>query len=169
VTTVRSPLGEIQQESDGTRTLVFRRRYPDPIDEVWSAITESDRLARWLGSYEGDPSADRTVLLTMTSQEDAGGEPATVNLVECRPPERLVVDISEANQEVWRIAVTLATEVDATTLLFQQSVPPEMDPADVACGWHWYLDRLAASLTGAPMPAWTDYYPGLVSAYRDGR
>jgi uncharacterized protein YndB with AHSA1/START domain len=168
MTTVRSPLGEIRRESDGTRTLVFRRRYPDPVDEVWSAITESDRLAGWVGSYEGAAVPGGTVRLTMTADEDAGGEPATVHIVECRPPHRLVVDVTQPNHEVWRIAVTLATEAGATTLLFEQAVPPEIEPADVAVGWHWYLDRMATSLTGAPMPAWGDYYPALVSAYRGG-
>jgi uncharacterized protein YndB with AHSA1/START domain len=168
MTAVTSPFGEIQKEPDGTQTLVFRRRYPDPVDEVWSAITESDRLARWFGSYEGAAVPDGTVLLSITAEEDAGGEPATVHIVECRPPHRLVVDVTQPNQEVWRIAVTLATEDGATTLLFEQAVPPDTEPADVAVGWHWYLDRMAASLTGAPMPAWDDYYPALVSAYRDG-
>jgi uncharacterized protein YndB with AHSA1/START domain len=167
MTTVTSPLGEIRHESDGTRAVVFRRRYPHPVDDVWSAITESDRLARWFGSFEGTPSPGGTVMLTMLAEEDAGGEPATVNIVECEPPQRLVLDITEATQGAWRIAVTLAPDNGATTLLFEQPVPPDMDPTDAACGWHWYLDRLAASLTGTPMPAWSDYYPGLVAAYGD--
>jgi hypothetical protein len=108
------------------------------------------------------------VLLNMSAAEDADGEPSAVQIVECRPPHRLVVDISEAEGRSWHIAVTLTRDADATTLLFEQSIPPKMDPADVGCGWHWYLDRLAASLTGSAMPAWPDYYPALVSAYRGG-
>jgi len=167
MTSVTSPLGEIRREADGARSLVFRRSYSEPIDEVWSAITESDRLARWLGSFEGEGAPGRTVRLRMSAEEDAGGEPATVQIVECEPPHRLVVDISEAEGQSWHIAVSLARDAGATTLLFEQSLPSEMDPADVGCGWHWYLDRLAASLTGASMPAWSDYYPALASAYRD--
>lgn len=167
MTTVTSPLGEIRREADGTRTLVFRRWYPDPPDAVWSAITEPDRLTRWFGSYEGTPSAGATVRLTLTAEEDAGGERATVHIVECRPPHRLVVDITQTNGEAWRIAVTLGAEDGATTLLFEHAAPAEMDSADAATGWHWYLDRLAASLTGAPMPEWSDYLPALASAYRD--
>lgn len=32
--------------------------------------------------------------------------------------------------------------------------------------WHWYLDRLVASLAEVPMPDWDHYYPALAPAYR---
>jgi hypothetical protein len=91
MTEVTTPLGTVRRDDDGARMLEFRRRFRYPIGDVWSAVTESDRLA--------------------------------------------------------------------------QSMPPDMDSADVGPGWHWYLDRLAASLAGAPMPEWEDY-PALASDYR---
>lgn len=160
------PPGEINREADGGRTLVFRRRFPHPVEDVWSAVTESERLARWFGSYEGVGSPGGTVTLTMTAEEDAGGEPSPVHILECEPPRRLVVDLPESAARTWRIALTLSEEGGTTMLLFEQTVPADMDVTDVGPGWHWYLDRLDASLAGSPMPDWNDYHPALKSAYR---
>ena len=46
--------GTVTAEADGRQRLEFRRSWPDPIDDVWSALTEPDRLARWIGRYEGE-------------------------------------------------------------------------------------------------------------------
>ncbi len=165
MTDVTSPQGEVRSDADGRRILVFRRRYPYPIEDVWSAVTDSERLARWFGSYQGVGVIGGTVALTMTAEEDAGGEPSMVHIVECEPPRHLMVDLPENETRSWRIALTLSEEAGTTTLLFAQTVPPEMDTADVGPGWHWYLDRLAASLASTPMPDWDDYYPALASAY----
>jgi uncharacterized protein YndB with AHSA1/START domain len=149
-------------QGDDGRTLVLRREYPDPIGEVWAALTESDRLARWIGTHTGGGAPGGTVRFTLTGEADAGGEvaePATVTILECDPPRRLVVDFPEADDRTWRVAVTLAAEAGGTVLVFEQRVVDGLDPADVAAGWSWYLDRLGASLHGEPMPAWADYLP----------
>lgn len=164
MTDVSTPRGEILRDAGGGRRLVFRRRYPYPIEDVWSAVTDSQRLVRWLGSYEGVGVVGGTVALTMTAEEDAGGEPATVRIIECEPPRRLTVDIPENEARSWRVTLTLAEASGVTVLVFEQAVPSGLSTADVGPGWHWYLDRLAAALAGAPMPDW-EHYPALAAAY----
>jgi uncharacterized protein YndB with AHSA1/START domain len=149
-----------QQADEGSRLVVLRREWPDPIDDVWSALTESERTARWIGTWDG--RTETTVQFTMTGEVDAGGEvapPVTVTIVECDPPRRLVLDIPGDGGPPWRVAVTLTEEAGRTVLLFEQRVIEGVTPADVEAGWSWYLDRLGAVLHDAPMPTWTDYYP----------
>ena len=151
-----------QQADEGSRLVVLRREYPDPIDDVWSALTESERTGRWIGTYTGVGRVGGGVEFTMTGEVDAGGEvapPVTVTIVECDPPRRLVLDIPEGENRPWRVAVSLAEEAGRTVLLFEQRVIEGVDPADVEAGWSWYLDRLGASLHDAPMPQWPDYAP----------
>ena len=157
-----------QVDAEG-RVVVLRREWPDPIDDVWSALTESERTARWIGTWTGPGRSrgrglDRTGLVprdvefTMTGEVDAGGEvapPVTVTIVECDPPRRLVLDIPEGDGPPWRVAVSLTEEGGRTVLLFEQRVVGGVSPADVEAGWSWYLDRLGASLHGEPMPSWT--------------
>ena len=88
-----------QQADEGSRLVVLRREYPDPIDDVWSALTESERTARWIGTYTGVGRVGGGVEFTMTGEVDAVGEvapPVTVTIVECDPPRRLVLDIPRA-------------------------------------------------------------------------
>jgi uncharacterized protein YndB with AHSA1/START domain len=144
-----------QVDAEG-RVVVLRREWPDPIDDVWSALTESERTARWIGTW--NTRTDTTVEFTMTGEVDAGGEvapPVTVTIVECDPPRRLVLDIPEGDGPPWRVAVSLTEEGGRTVLLFEQRVVGGVSPADVEAGWSWYLDRLSASLHGEPMPSWT--------------
>jgi len=145
------------------RLVVLRREWPDPIDDVWSALTESERTARWIGTWTGrGEAAGATVEFTMTGEVDAGGEvapPVTITIVECDPPRRLVLDIPVGDGAPWRVAVSLTEDGGRTVLLFEQSVVGDVSPADVEAGWSWYLDRLGASLHGEPMPSWTDYEP----------
>ena len=138
-------------QADEGRVLRLRREYPDPIGQVWAALTESDRLARWIGTHTGGGAPGGSVQFTLTGEADAGGEvapPVTVAILECDPPRRLVVDVPETADRTWRVALTLAAEAGATVLLFEQQMIDELDPADVAAGWNWYLDRLGASLHG---------------------
>jgi uncharacterized protein YndB with AHSA1/START domain len=153
-----------QQEDQpgGGRTVVLHREYPDPVGVVWAALTESDGLARWIGSYAGAGEPGGTVEFTVTGEVDAGGEvaaPVTVTILECAPPRRLVVDIPETADRSWRVAVTLDDESGPTVLRFEQNVAEGLDVADVEAGWSWYLDRLGAALRGEAMPAWADYLP----------
>ena len=69
------------------------------------------------------------------------------------------MDIPESADRIWRVAVTLTRADGRTALRFEQRSAEGVDPADVRAGWDWYLDRMGASLRGAPMPAWADYAP----------
>ena len=46
-------LGSLRS-ADGTGVVRIEDRYDTDIDDLWSAITEPDRLARWFGQVEGD-------------------------------------------------------------------------------------------------------------------
>ena len=141
--------------------LEIRRRYPDPVEDVWRAFTESDRLARWFGSYTGTGRPGGTVELTVTGEVDAGGEvaaPVTVTVHECAAPHRLVVEIPEGDGS-WRVGVELAAAGSGTEVVLRQRLGPGVDPGEVEAGWSWYLDRLGASLRGTAMPGWAQYAP----------
>lgn len=144
------------------RMLVLRREYPDPVEEVWAAFTESERLARWFGSYVGTGGPGGTVELTVTGEVDAGGaaaDPVTVTIHECAPPRRLLVEIPGDGGSPWLVGITLDDAGGHTILVFEQRLAEGVDPADVEAGWNWYLDRLGAVLRDAPMPDWADYAP----------
>jgi len=159
--TVTTALGQVLRDEDGVR-LEFIRSYDDPIEDVWSALTEPDRVARWLGTWTGDP-ATGTVELLMT--EDEGSTPQTVTILECQPPTQLVVDLPSPDG-AWRLSVALRARADVTRLVFTQRLAQPYDASSIGPGWHYYLDRLAAVVADTAVPnTWDEYYPLLQDAY----
>jgi uncharacterized protein YndB with AHSA1/START domain len=154
--------GVVTKEDDGRQRLEFRRSWPDPADDVWDALTAPERLPRWIGTYEGErrPGAIGTFTMTHEPSEPAG---QAMQIVECDPPRRLVVQVVEMAD--WRFEVDLLDADGGTELVFRQWFPPEAEVIDFAGGWHWYLDKLDAVVTdtegpGEWEPFWAEVEPG---------
>ncbi|WGX99154.1 SRPBCC family protein [Nocardioides sp. L-11A] len=146
------------------------RTFRAPIEDVWAAVTESDRLARWLGTWTGDP-ADGEVIFQMTYEgDDVPGERFTID--ECVPPYRLRITTSMPydgeNPEQWQLRLDLTEADGVTSLTFAQNVPDPAMAENVGPGWDYYLDRMVAAETGADPAAidFDDYYPALSEHYR---
>ena len=160
--------GVVTTDDDGRQRLEFRRSWPDPIEDVWAALTEPDRLARWIGTYDGARGPGGTGTFTMTHEEgEHGGEAMTIR--ECDPPRRLVVEWVQQGTEEWSVALDLWTEDGRTVLRFLQVFPAGADVTDFAMGWHWYLEKLGAELTGDPAPGdWDAFLADVGPAYGRG-
>lgn len=66
----------------------------------------------------------------------------------------------------WRLSASLTEREGTTTLVFTHRLAEPYDASGVGPGWQYYLDRLGAVLTGAPVPAaWDDYWPSPRDAY----
>ncbi|MCW2609537.1 MAG: hypothetical protein QOC93_2695 [Actinomycetota bacterium] len=164
MTEVTTPRGRVLPDPDGHR-VEYRRTVPEPPAELWAALTEPARLERWIGTWtaDGTPGVGSTVQFVMLAEEDAEAEPVTIR--ECDPPRLLVVDWHVPDEAMWRVEVTLTPAGGATDLLFVQRMSEPEGLGEVGPGWHYYLDRLQASLAGTDLPRWDDYYPALRDAY----
>ena len=159
--TITTPLGHVLRDDEGMR-LEFVRDYADPVEDVWSAITESERLARWLGTWTGDP-ATGFVELRMTAEEGSAAQ--RVAILECEPPRRLVVE-TPSPDGAWHLTVTLDPVRQGTRLVFVHRLAEPYDAGSIGPGWHFYLDRLDAVVASGPVPAdWDAYYPALQESY----
>jgi uncharacterized protein YndB with AHSA1/START domain len=140
------PTGTLDTEA---RTLVLTRSFAAPIDDVWASVTESDRLARWFGTWTGDP-ADGWVMVSMNAEPEEGS-PTRFAIEACEPPRLLRVSATDVFGH-WVLVVELAEEGSGTLLTFRHE---ELDPAsahEVGPGWEWYLDRLVAAVSGEEPP-----------------
>jgi uncharacterized protein YndB with AHSA1/START domain len=160
-----TPNGRIDRDAEGRATLVVTRDFTAPIDDVWAALTEPERLARWIGTFTGDPASGR-VAFQMTAEGEAPAE--DVEIVECDPPRLLAVTTHTAGGQ-WHLRLTLTEADGVTRLAFAQ---PGIDPVEaesVGPGWEYYLDRLAAAMSGGDVTAIDfdrDYYPAMAEHYR---
>ncbi len=163
------PTGRIER-IDGRLTLVLTRTFDAPVEDVWAAITEPDRLGRWLGTWTGDPASGRVLFaMTFEGQEPPGDE---MEIRECTPPRRLAVT-SRVGEQRWYLDVDLSEADGLTTLSFSQPDVDHEDSLSVGPGWEYYLDRLVAVETGGAPPETADferdYYPAMSDHYRAQR
>ena len=101
------PVGRREQRAGGP-SVVLERTFRAPATDVWAALTEPERLVRWIGTWSGDP-ASGTVQFRMTAEgEDIEAEAVTVH--ECDPPRRLVLSWVAAGPAgaLWEVEVDLA-------------------------------------------------------------
>lgn len=159
-----TPTGRIDHDG-GRRTLRLTRTFTAPIEDVWAAVTEPERLERWIGTFTGDPAGGR-VGFRMTA-EDGDAAEEDMEIRECDPPRRLAV-VAHVGDQQWHLELDLVEQGGATTLSFSQ---PGIDPAEaesVGPGWEYYLDRLVAVMTGGDVASISfdrDYYPAMQEYY----
>ena len=153
---------------DGTSYLVLERTFRAPIAAVWAAVTEPERLARWIGTWSGDPATGEVVFRMLFEGDSAPDEPMTID--ECDPPRRLATRhrIPGGDDFEWRLELDLVERDGVTTLTFAQVMDDPEIADNVGPGWDYYLDRLVAVEDGRD-PAehdFDDYYPAQAGFYR---
>src|SRR5258706_7553694 len=89
-------LGSLRS-ADGNGVVRIEDRYDTDIDDLWSALTDPGRLARWYGQVEGDlrPGGEFHLYIESNDVEGRGRVEA------CEPPRRLRVTTRETD-ESWR-------------------------------------------------------------------
>jgi uncharacterized protein YndB with AHSA1/START domain len=159
-----TPTGRIEQRGE-VHVLVQTRQFRAPIEDVWAAVTEPERLARWIGSWEGDPASGSVQFRMLFEGDDHAAETMTIRA--CEPPHRLHLT-SQVGDESWLLELDLTHADGVTTLTFAQPGVTAEQVASVGPGWDYYLDRLLDVESGAD-PALRDferdYYPATAQHY----
>jgi uncharacterized protein YndB with AHSA1/START domain len=157
-----------RDDRDGTAYVVFERTFAAPIADVWAAVTEPERLVRWIGTWAGDPASGEIAFRMTAEAEDAPEEKILID--ECHEPTRLVMRTArpDDHSEVWSWQIDLAEVDGVTTLTFAQEVVDVTLAESVGPGWDYYLDRMVAAETGGDPSAidFDDYYPEFAAHYR---
>ena len=99
-------------------------RFDTDIDEVWSALTDSRRLERWMGQVEGDLRLGGA----FRARFFASGWEGTGRVEACEPPQRLLVLTRGADEPDKpyenAIEVTLTVDGDQTILVWEERGMP---------------------------------------------
>jgi uncharacterized protein YndB with AHSA1/START domain len=134
------------------RSVLLRRTYDAPVEDVWSACTEPDRISRWLAPVDGE--------LRLGGRFQVRGN-ASGEILVCKEPHLLKV--------TWELGEGMPTEVEVrltpgndgnTVLELEHSAPAEIvdemartygpgGTIGLGCGWDLALLGLDLFLTGA--------------------
>ncbi|MEV0794059.1 SRPBCC domain-containing protein [Kribbella sp. NPDC050459] len=144
-------------------------RYDTGIDDLWAAVTDPDRLARWYGKVEGDLRLGGSFTVYVES-----AELESIGQVEvCEAPARLRVTTRETDESAHRgdgpppfrqtIEATLIADGSQTILTIEIAGLPLDKIEYFGAGWQLRAENLAAYLTHQeppdPEPRWADLVP----------
>jgi uncharacterized protein YndB with AHSA1/START domain len=137
----------------------FERRYPATPAEVWSAVTEPERISRWL--------APATLVEDRRYRLDFGDGHVTTGEVEtCDAPRSLVVTWDFPDEPTSRVSVEIRPDGDGAVLVLDHTRLPQNQGAGYGAGWEAHLATLEAQLSGEPVPDWDEHFTALLPAYR---
>jgi uncharacterized protein YndB with AHSA1/START domain len=126
------------------RTVRLRRPYTATPAELWSACTEPERVARWIGELTGDRAIGGEVRLRMTADETV-----VLRIEECEAARRLRASWSTPGEPESRIELTLEGQGETTVLTLEHSLlGDERTAAGKGLGWEDFLNRLHELLAG---------------------
>ena len=165
-------LGILRSEG-GKGVVRIEDRYDTDIDDLWSAITEPSRLARWFGKVDGDLRAGGSYRLYV----EADGIESAGRIEVCEPPRRLRVTSRETDESYKKgqgappfdevIEVTLSADGDQTVLVAEVRGLPLDKVEYYGVGWQIHAESLATHVAGRERgdtePRWNELLP----AYRD--
>jgi uncharacterized protein YndB with AHSA1/START domain len=137
-------LGSLRS-ADGRGIVRMEDRYDTDIDDLWSAVTDPRRLARWLGEVAGDLRLGGEFRAHFL----ASGWEGTGRVAACEPPRRLLLltrGLDEPDEHV--IEVTLAADGDQTILVLEERGMPLDQLAAYGAGIQVHVEDLAAHLAG---------------------
>ncbi|MEU3979401.1 SRPBCC family protein [Streptomyces sp. NPDC026672] len=129
------------------RTVLLRRTYDAPAEDVWDACTDPERIGRWFLPVSGDLVLGGRYQL----EGNAGGE-----VLECEPPRRLKISWEMGEQPGFSEVEVRLTPEGAERTVFELEhvavVPPDFwdtyGPGAVGVGWDMTLLGLGLHLEG---------------------
>jgi uncharacterized protein YndB with AHSA1/START domain len=143
--------GVLRTLPDQLRAVRFERTYAAAVDDVWSALTEPERVARWLDPITGERQVGGTVVVHFDDGD------ATLEVTECAPPHRLAVRWRHAPDRVSEVTVTVEAAGAGSLLVLDHTLLAASSAPGYAAGWHWHLRALGAVLRGEEREPWSTF------------
>ncbi len=149
---------------DGTGIVRLEDRFDTDIHDLWSALTQPDRLARWIAEVHGDlrVGGEFSGHFFATGWEGRG------RVEVCEPPRRLRVrswEDDEATAQV--IEATLTPSGNQTVLVIEERGLPVAQLAAYGAGWHVHFEDLSTYLAGHERREAKARWDALLPAYRE--
>jgi uncharacterized protein YndB with AHSA1/START domain len=130
---------------DGKGVVRMEDRFGTDIDDLWSALTDPGRLARWLGEFEGDLRLGGN----FRARFFASGWEGTGRVEACEPPRHLLVMTKDDGQaDEHAVEATLTADGDRTILILEERGMPVNLLAAYGAGIQVHIEDLAAHIAG---------------------
>jgi uncharacterized protein YndB with AHSA1/START domain len=155
-------LGRLRS-ADGKGVVRMEERFGTGIDDLWSALTDPGRLARWIGDVEGDLRLGGEFRFRFF----ASGSEGTGRVEACEPPRLLLLTMALGQPDEDVIEVTLAADSGQAILVWEERGMPLDQLAAYGAGVQIHVEDLAAYLAGRERVNAAARWNELEPAYRD--
>jgi uncharacterized protein YndB with AHSA1/START domain len=150
----------ILRSADGKGIVRVEDRFDTDIEDLWSAVTDPRRLARWMGEVEGDLRLGGE----FHARFFASGWEGTGRVEVCEPPRRLRLQTKQPDQpDEQTIEVTLSVDGNQTILVWEERGMPPDQLAAYGAGIQVHVEDLAAHLAGRERcdagARWNELFP----------
>ena len=146
----RTVMTDDLRTSGATRAVHLERTYPTSPADLWTAWTDPDRLARWLGTPAGPIlDAPAPVRIAMGGDDDW----VDVQIVQAQAPRLLELRWEFAGEPAGLLRVELTALPDGTTRLVLDHDGLTDSSTGYGAGWQAFLDGPLAALFGGTVPA----------------
>jgi uncharacterized protein YndB with AHSA1/START domain len=153
-------LGSMRRIDEKCGAVRVENVYDTDIADLWSAITEPDRLARWIATIEGELRVGGTVQAHFTSGWEGPGR-----IDVCDPPNRLVLTMEAGTDDEGVIEAVLTTVGERTRLVVEERGLPLDVLYQHGAGWQAHVEDLGRYLRGGKS-TWKARWEELTPAYR---
>lgn len=143
--------GTLIQDGD-IATIEFSRRLAAAPARVWSALTEPSELASWLreaGTFESG-------LGGALSHDFGEGGVVTGEVMAWDPPSLLSYTWVFPDGVESLVTFELSPDGDGTLLQLTHERVPTQTAMGYTPGWHAFLDRFDAHVSGQAIPTWDE-------------
>jgi uncharacterized protein YndB with AHSA1/START domain len=155
-------LGSLRS-ADGKGIVRMQDRFAADIGDLWSALTDPRRLARWIGDVEGDLRLGGEFHFRFF----ASGSEGTGRVEECEPPRRLLLTMALGQPDEDVIEATLTADGGQTILVWEERGMPLNLLAAYGAGVQIHVEDLAAYLAGRERVDAVGRWAELQPAYQD--
>ena len=161
--TGNTPILGSLRSADGQGVVRMQDRFGTDIDDLWSALTDPRRLARWIGEVEGDlrPGGE------FQFRFFASGSEGTGRVEACDPPRRLLLTMALGQPDQDVIEATLTAGSGQTILVWEERGMPVDQLAAYGAGVQIHVEDLAAYLAGRERVDAKARWDELIPAYQD--
>ena len=151
------------RSADGKGIVRVEDRFGTDIDDLWSALTDPLRLARWIGVVEGDLRLGGEYRFRFF----ASGSEGTGRVEACEPPRRLLLTMALGQPDEDVIEATLTADGGQTILVWEERGMPLDLLAAYGAGVQIHVEDLAAYLAGRERSNAEARWSELIPAYQD--
>jgi len=155
-------VGSLRRLEDGKGVVHMEDIYDTNVDDLWSALTDPARLARWIATVEGDLRQGGRIYARFTSSYEGPGR-----IDVCDAPRRLLVTMAPETPDETVIEATLTPVGGQTKLVIEERGLPFGDVAAHGAGWQAHVEDLVSYLAGRQPGPWRDRWAQLTPTYEE--